>query len=203
MIEQSRWVDLTQQNPNHSTWYIERFRSMEANGDDLGGEARLLDAMAPRKARILDAGCGPGRVGSILAAAGHEVVGVDVDPVLIAAAQTDRPGPTWLVGDLAELDLGSRGITEGFDLIVCVGNVMPFLAVGTRRLVLANLASHLRDCGRLVVGFGSGRGYEFAEFFEDATEEGLAVDLRLASFDLLPFGSESDFLVAVLSVRRE
>ena len=51
MMEQSRWVDLTQQNPNHSTWYIERFRSMEANGDDLGGEARLayhgLDRILP------------------------------------------------------------------------------------------------------------------------------------------------------------
>ena len=59
----------------------------------------------PRAARVLDAGCGPGRVGAFLHALGHTVVGVDVDPVLIVAANADHPGPTWIVGDLAELSL--------------------------------------------------------------------------------------------------
>ena len=31
-------------------------------------------------------------------------------PVLIAAAEEDHPGPTFLVGDLAELDLPARGV---------------------------------------------------------------------------------------------
>ena len=53
--------------------------------------------------RVLDAGCGPGRVGAHLHEVGHEVVGVDADPVLIAAAEEDHPGPRWLVEDLAEL----------------------------------------------------------------------------------------------------
>ena len=64
MVDKSKWVELTTENPNHSSWYIERFRTMEAEGADLDGEARLVDAMAPRAACILDAGCGPGRVGS-------------------------------------------------------------------------------------------------------------------------------------------
>ena len=198
MVEQSRWVEITQQDPNHSTWYIERFRSMAAAGDDLEGEARFVDAVAGRGARILDAGCGPGRVGSVLAARGHEVVGVDVDPVLIAAAVHDHPGPTWLVGDLAELDLPARGVPEGFDVIVCAGNVMPFLATSTRRVVLARLRDHLRGAGRLVVGFGSGRGYTFDEFRADARAAGLVTDLELATWDLRPFTGDSDFLVAVL-----
>lgn len=199
VVEQSRWVDITRENPDHSTWYIERFRAMEANGDDLGGEARFIDTMAPRKARILDAGCGPGRVGALLAASGHDVVGVDVDPVLIEAATTDRPGPHWLVGDLALLDLPARGIDEPFDLIACVGNVVPFLAPSTRRLTLANLGRHLAPGGRLVVAFGSGRGYEFDEFFQDATSQGLRAEVLLESFDLRPFTDRSTFLVAVLS----
>jgi hypothetical protein len=58
------WLRMIEQNPGHSSWYIERFRAMAAAGDDLGGEARFVDAMAPRGARILDAGCGPGRVGA-------------------------------------------------------------------------------------------------------------------------------------------
>ena len=197
MVEQSNWIKITQENPGHSAWYIERFKAMRAAGEDLAGEARFVDAMAPRRARILDAGCGPGRVGSALAALGHEVVGVDVDPELIASAERDHPGPTWLVGDLAELDLVAHGITDGFDVILSVGNVMPFLAVSTRRSVLARLAAHLGDRGRLVVGFGSGRGYEFSEFFEDAAQVGLAHELSLATWDLRAFSADSDFLIAV------
>ena len=198
MGEQSLWMRKVAADPGHSHWYVERFRSMARAGDDLAGEARLVDAMAPRGARILDAGCGPGRLGGYLAAAGHHVVGVDVDPVLIEAAEHDHPGPRWLVGDLAELDLPARGITEPFDMIVMAGNVMTFLAPSTRVQVLGRLRAHLGDSGRAVIGFGAGRGYEFAQFLDDAAEAGLAPDLLLSTWDLRPFTEDSDFLVAVL-----
>ena len=115
MVETNGWTKLTSENPDHSAWYIERFRKMAADGTDLAGEARLVDAMAPRGARILDAGCGPGRVGAFLAGMGHEVVGVDLDPALIEAAEVDHPGPTWIVADLSELDLPAMGVGEGVE----------------------------------------------------------------------------------------
>ena len=198
-IEPSGWIKLTRENPAHSSWYIERFRAMAAAGEDLAGEARFIDAMASRGARILDAGCGPGRVASSLAAAGHDVVGVDVDPELIAAAEQDHPGLRWLVGDLAELDLPARGITEGFDLIVCAGNVMPFLAASTRVAVLERFRDHLRPGGRAAVGFGAGRGYEFAAFLADVEQAGLTAHLLLESWDIRPFTDASTFLVAILA----
>jgi SAM-dependent methyltransferase len=182
----------------HSRWYIERFRSLARAREDLAGEARLVDAMAPRGARILDAGCGPGRVGGYLAAAGHHVVGVDVDPVLIKAAKEDHPGPSWLVGDLAELDLAARGITEPFDIIVAAGNVMTFLALSTRIRVLGRLRAHLLGDGRAVIGFGAGREYEFTQFLDDAADAGFTPDLLLSTWDLRPFTDTSDFLVAIL-----
>lgn len=199
MVEQSGWVDITQAKPGHSAWYIERFRAMRAAGDDLAGEARFVDALAPRRARILDAGCGPGRVGSALHALGHEVVGVDVDPELIEAAIDDHPGPTWLVGDLADFELPDSVRADGFDVVLCVGNVMPFLAPSTRRLVLANLHSLVRPTGRVVVGFGADRGYGFDEFLDDAASVGLGLELRLATWDLRPFSDEADFLVATFA----
>lgn len=202
-MARNQWIELTEQNPEHSAWYVERFRSMAAAGDDLDGEARFIDAMVPRRSRVLDAGCGPGRVGSHLARAGHDVVGVDIDPILIAAAQHDHPGPTWLVADLAELDLPSIGISEPFDVAVCAGNVLTFLDPDTRRPVLAHLAAHLRPGGRIVTGFGSGRDYTFTEFFDDVEHVGLAPDLSLSSWDLRPFTTDSDFLVAILSPARE
>ncbi|BBX82744.1 class I SAM-dependent methyltransferase [Mycolicibacterium aubagnense] len=198
MVEQSLWMQKVEADPGHSQWYIERFRALARAGEDLVGEARLIDAMASRGARILDAGCGPGRVGGYLAAAGHDVVGVDVDPALIAAAEQDHPGPRWLVGDLAELDLPARGIPEPFDLIVSAGNVMTFVAPSTRIQVLSRLRAHLADDGRAVIGFGGGRDYEFGQFFQDASQAGLTPELLLSTWDMRLFTDKSDFLVAVL-----
>jgi SAM-dependent methyltransferase len=195
MTEPSAWVRMTQADPGHSAAYVERFRRLAAGGMDIVGEARLVDAMLPRRSRVLDAGCGPGRVGGHLASAGHDVVGVDVDPVLIAAAEQDHPGPRWLVGDLAELDLADR-----FDAIVCAGNVVTFLAPSTRGEVLRRFRAHLAPGGRAVVGFGAGRDYAFDEFLADARAAGLEPDLLLSSWHLHPFTATSDFLVAVLRV---
>ena len=198
MVEQSAWMRKVAADPNHSSWYVERFRSMAAAGRDLAGEARLVDAMVGRGARILDAGCGPGRMGAELARLGHDVVGVDIDPVLIAAAVEDHPGPRWVVEDLAELDLPARGISEGFDAIVCAGNVMTFLASSTRVEVLRRFRGHVRAEGRVVIGFGADRDYEFSAFLTDAREVGLEPELLLSTWDLRPWREDSEFLVALL-----
>ncbi|MGZ4452222.1 MAG: class I SAM-dependent methyltransferase, partial [Nocardioides sp.] len=134
MGEPTRWMTDTKEG--HSQWYVERFRTMAAEGRDLGGEARLVDAMLPPGSRVLDAGCGPGRVGAILRERGHTVVGVDADPVLIAAAEEDHPGPRWLVADLAELDLPAMGEPEPFAGAVLAGNVIVFVTPGTEAEVL-------------------------------------------------------------------
>lgn len=200
MSELTRWV--TAHGAGHAQWYIERFRRMTAEGMDLGGEARLLDAMLARGSRVLDAGCGPGRVGAELAARGHVVVGVDADRELIEAAQADYPGPTWLVADLAELDLAAEGESEPFDAAVLAGNVMAFLAPGTERIVLARIAAHLRNDGFIVVGFGLDRGYPLADFDTDTAAAGLDLEHRFATWDLRPWRDEEPFAVTVLRRRK-
>ncbi|VEP39687.1 Magnesium-protoporphyrin O-methyltransferase [Tessaracoccus lapidicaptus] len=199
MTEPSKWARIIAADPDHSQRYIERFKMMEAAGHDLAGEVRTVDAMVSRGARILDAGCGPGRVGGRLHALGHDVVGVDVDPALIEAAGIDHPGPVWVVGDLAELDLPAQGVAADFDVIVSAGNVMGFLAPSTRVEVLRRFARHLAADGRAIIGFGAGRGYEFADFFADLDAAGLSLDVALSTWDLRPFTATSDFLVAICS----
>jgi SAM-dependent methyltransferase len=198
VTEPSMGTRLTEENPQHSAAYIQRFKDLAAAGHDLVGEARLVDAMLPRGSRVLDAGSGTGRIAAHLAEVGHEVVGVDGDPVLVAAAAAEYSGPTFLVGDLAELDLPARGIPEPFDAIVCAGNVMTFLAPSTRRDVLRRLRAHLRPGGRAAIGFGAGRGYAFDDFLADARATGWTPDLLLATWDLRPFTPDADFLVALL-----
>ncbi|MGC5022558.1 class I SAM-dependent methyltransferase [Micromonospora sp. DT47] len=196
MTNPTRWT--TETGPGHSQWYIDRFRKLAAEGADLAGEARLVDAMVPPGSRILDAGCGTGRVGAALAARGHRVVGVDADPALVEAARADHPGPLWLVGDLAELDLAAAGEPEPFDAAVVAGNVMAFVAPGTERDVLARIGAHLTPDGVVLVGFGTDRGYRIEDFDADAVSAGLRPEQRFATWDLRPWRDDADFAVSVL-----
>ena len=196
MGKPTRWV--TETSEGHSEWYIDRFRGMAAEGADLAGEARLVDAMVPREARILDAGCGPGRVGAELHARGHAVVGVDADPSLIDAANHDHPGPNWLVADLADLDLAAQGEPEPFDAAVLAGNVMVFLAPRTEVEVLARIGAHVRPEGFVIVGFHVDRNLALDDFDRYVDEAGLVIEHRFATWDLRAWHDAADFAVTVL-----
>ncbi|RUL92345.1 class I SAM-dependent methyltransferase [Verrucosispora sp. FIM060022] len=192
----TRWA--TDTGPEHSQWYVDRFRQLAAEGADLAGEARLVDALVPPRSRILDAGCGTGRVGAELAARGHTVVGVDADPVLVEAARADHPGPRWLVADLTTLDLATAGEPEPFDAAVLAGNVMTFVAAGTEVAVLRQVAAHVRPDGVIAIGFGTDRGYPLADFDAHVAAAGLRRDHRFATWDLRPWHDDADFAVTVL-----
>jgi 2-polyprenyl-3-methyl-5-hydroxy-6-metoxy-1,4-benzoquinol methylase len=193
----TRWV--TENGADHSQWYIDRFQQLAAEGSDLAGEARMVDAMLPRASRVLDAGCGQGRVGAELAARGHQVTGVDADATLIDAARATRPGSRWIVADLTDFDLTSpAGGTGLFDAAVLAGNVMLFVAEGTEDQVLRRIAAHLRPDGFAVVGFAAGRGYELPDFDRHAASAGLVTEHRFATWDLRPWRAGSPFSVTVL-----
>jgi SAM-dependent methyltransferase len=187
-----RWF--TDHSEGHAEWYIQRFRTMAAAGADLAGEARLIDALVQPHSRILDAGCGPGRVAAELHARGHTVVGVDVDPELIEAAEVDHSGPRWVVADLSDFALDDAP----FDAAVVAGNVMAFVAPGTEPHVLARVAAHLRPDGVLVVGFGTDRGYLLSDFDSHCASAGLIREHRFATWDLRPWHPEAGFAVTVL-----
>ena len=173
----------------------------------MAGESRMVNALASRGAKILDAGSGPGRVGKQLHALGHRVTGVDIDPELIEEARRVCPDATWITADLVDLPevLGIEGdatAENGFELLVCAGNVMGFLARSTRKPVVENFRRVLAPGGRAVVGYGSGPGrdYAFEQFLADAREVGLNVDNTYSSWQLHPYQEgSSEFLVAVLS----
>ena len=99
-----KWNRVRANNPEHSSRYVQRWRNLAAQGADIYGEARFAAALAAPGAKILDAGCGPGRVAGYLQENGYTAVGVDLDEVLIAEAQSVYPDAEWRVGDLATFD---------------------------------------------------------------------------------------------------
>src|SRR5438067_13610788 len=100
--------------------YQKRFDDLAASGIDVHGEATLVRSYKP--GRVLDAGCGTGRVAIELARRGIDVVGVDVDSAMLDTARTLAPDLDWRVGDLATADLGNGE----FDVAVLAGNVLIF-----------------------------------------------------------------------------
>ena len=195
MTTPPRWF--TDTDDGHSQWYVTHFRALANEGADLGGEARLVDAMVPPHSRILDAGCGPGRTGATLYERGHHVVGVDVDTELIEAAREDYPGPRWIVADLATLDLTSLGEPEPFDAAVMAGNVIVYVAPDTEADVLRRIRQHLRPDGVLLVGFHTER-YDIAAFDRHLAAAGFTLEHRFSTWDLRPWRDDADFAVSVL-----
>src|SRR3954451_212389 len=132
----TRWHDLARASagPDYARKYAERFRALAARGADVHGEAAFLAGLVDPPARVLDAGCGTGRVAIRLAELGHDVVGVDIDASMLREAREEAPDLDWRVGDLAELDTGQL-----FDVVVVAGNTIPLLEPGS----LASAARHL------------------------------------------------------------
>lgn len=194
--------------PSGHRGYGARFAQLIADGEDIEGEARLADVLAPRRGRILDAGSGMGRIGGALRRLGHEAVGVDLDPILLEQSRATFPDLPVAQGRLEVLDaafLTARGLPTSYDVIVCVGNVMILLAPDSERTVLRRLGALLAPQGRLLVGFSlvgappGSRVYPSEEFVADAEAAGLRLESRFATFDLRPFETGGDFAVHVLT----
>lgn len=193
-----RWF--AHRTPDERRDYAERFVRIAARGDDIDGEARFVDALAGRGATILDAGCGVGRVAAALAAAGHDGAGVGADPILIARGRDLYPRLALGVLDLANLSaaaLADLGLPTTYDLVVCAGNVMHFVAEDTEHRVLRRLAEVLRPGGRAAFGFFTGRVYDHDDLDRDAAAVGWRREHRFATWNLDPYDESADWAVSV------
>lgn len=181
--------------------YVQRFAELHHSGADVDGEARFLDVLLPRGARVLDGGCGTGRVAHALRRAGHDATGVDRDGGLVAVARHRYPDGRYLVGDLRTVstaELSAAGAPSEFDAVVLAGNVLVFVAPGTERAVLANLSGLLIPGGRLVTGFATDRDYGLPAFHADVGVVGLTVEHTFSTWHLDPWTDDAEFCVTVL-----
>ncbi|MEU6770161.1 class I SAM-dependent methyltransferase [Streptomyces sp. NPDC046759] len=188
----SRWQELTGGTSGQD--YAARFAALTRSGKDVHGEARFCAALVPAGARVLDAGCGTGRVMIRLATLGYDCVGVDLDASMLAVAQQEAPELTWLQGDLSTLEPDRLGIAADFDLVVAAGNVIPLLAAGTEAAVVERLATALRPGGLLVAGFGLDEAHlpvppstTLREYDDCCAAVGLTLVDRFATWDADPY----------------
>ncbi|MGW1224988.1 class I SAM-dependent methyltransferase [Streptomyces sp. NPDC001478] len=188
----NRWTELTGDTSGED--YAARFAALARSGKDVHGEARLCAALAPAGARVLDAGCGTGRVALRLTELGYDCVGVDVDPSMLAVAREQAPHLPWFHADLATFDPAALGIAPGFDLVVAAGNVMALLAPGTEPAVVRRLSAALRPGGLLVAGFGLDAAHlpvppalTLADYDASCAAAGLTPLDRFATWDAAPY----------------
>ena len=173
--------------------YDATYERRAAAGEDVHGEADFVERFAP--ASVLDAGCWTGRVGRELARRGLDVVGVDIDPEMLAVAKEKGTGAEWLLADLATVELDRT-----FDAIVMAGNVMIFLAPGSEGTVVANMARHLQPGGVLIAGFQMMSGRLAIERYDDlANEAGLTLSERWATWDRELWQPGGNYAVSVHS----
>jgi SAM-dependent methyltransferase len=177
--------------------YDARFERLARQGQYLHGEADFVSSLGA--SRVLDAGCGTGRLAIELARRGVEVTGVDVEPSMIDQARAKAPELDWRLGDLATVDLEP----DAYDLAVMAGNVLLFTAPGTEGAVVANLASSVARGGAVVAGFQleSGR-YDLASYDAACGRAGLVLTGRWATWDRAALPAERVTYAVSLHRRR-
>ena len=198
----TRWQEIARRGagPDYARTYAERFRAMAARGEDIHGEAAFVTGLVDPPARVLDAGCGTGRIAVRLDELGYAVVGADVDEAMLEVARAEAPGLDWRQADLASFELGER-----FDVVLLAGNIVPLLEPGTLAAVAGRLAAHVAPGGRVVCGFGLDAAHlppgcpvtPLAEFEEAMAAAGLVVRDRYAGWDGAPFDAAGGYVVAV------
>jgi len=180
----SRWQDTGAPRGDE---YDARWRKLAAAGQSIHGEADLIENLLRDTggSRVLDAGCGTGRVATELAARGFSVVGIDLDDAMLAAARAKAPELDWIRADLTD---ATTQLSGEFDVVAMAGNVMIFLDPGTEGRVLEELSSLLAPRALLVSGFSlQPAGLSLPAYDRLAEAAGLEPVHRWATWDRQPY----------------
>lgn len=103
----------------------------------------------PPAGRVVDLGCGTGRLLAALAARGFDCVGVDLSPEMLAVARRKVPAAEFVQANLVELDALPDA---SFDAAACLFSTLGMIGgADNRRRVLGHFARILKPGGVLVL----------------------------------------------------
>jgi SAM-dependent methyltransferase len=106
--------------------------------------ARYREALSKR---VLEVGCGAGRVLGYLVALGGDVHGIDLSAAMVEHCRQAYPAATVSVGDLGAV---RDAVTGSFDAIIAADNVLDVFDDAERRSVLEDLRTLLAHDGLLI-----------------------------------------------------
>jgi len=200
MEPRTRWSEVSG-GPGAATAYQQRFDDLAAKGMDIDGEAAFVASLMSPPVRVLDAGCGTGRVATQLTALGYHCTGVDADAAMVEVAQKRDPSTTWVRQDLSRLQLRA----QAFEIAVLAGNVIPLLAPGTLLSAVERIAAHLQPGGLLVAGFGLDAAHlpqgcpvtPLADYDRACEVTGLSFVRRYGTWDRKPWHDGGGYAVSV------
>jgi len=138
--EASHWRDFYGRKAGSSfEWYVDASVALQA----------LARRLPPTPCRLMHAGCGTSRLGSLLSAHGHHVDNVDFEPSVVEAARALHKGAGYSGGrctyhchDLRRLP---AEWSEAFDAVIDKGGLCAAAFAGEQ-----SAASMLRECARVV-----------------------------------------------------
>jgi SAM-dependent methyltransferase len=113
--------------------------------------------------RVLELGCGAGRLTGHLIGIAREVHGVDISPAMIDYCRRTYPRATFSVADLRDLSAFPDG---SYEAVVAIANVLDVLGDAERRRVLGEIARILVPGGLLIA---SSHNLDFASHIAKPT----------------------------------
>lgn len=106
---------------------------------------RYLDEF---RGRVLELGCGAGRLTGYLIDIAEEAYGIDVSAAMLAEARTRFPRGTFIEGDIRDLSYFEDG---SLDVVFGGCNILDIFGDGERRQTLREIRRVLKDGGLLIM----------------------------------------------------
>lgn len=133
---------------NTKVWQTGNYVSSYARRELMPAEILIMVRyQAALSRRVLDVGCGGGRLLGYLSKLGAQSHGVDISPSMVEHCRKAYPEADVRVGDLAAL----HRVVEGpFDAILMMDNLIDIYADAERRAVLAGLRELISADGLLI-----------------------------------------------------
>lgn len=155
-------------------------------GEVAEAAARAVAERLSRPSFIVDLGCGSGTFARAMTERGHEVLGIDLSPAMIARARRNAPAARFRVGSFVDAPLPEC------DVVTAIGEVFNYLFdARARRLAFTRVARALRPGGVFVLDLaGPGRvtatmghaiGADYAVLVDRREERGV-LERRITTF---------------------
>lgn len=127
--------------------YYELIYSLKDYKQESDQLVKRLRELRPNAKDILDVACGTGLHAQHLTEQGYRVHGVDIQPEFIELATSRNPGSKFFIGDMVNLDVGSR-----YDVVLCLFSAIGYVrSVESLQCTFRGFARHLKPGGLAIV----------------------------------------------------